>query len=105
MTRRNLKDAREWLKAKNTHFIGCHDWPADEDTNKDSIKIVEELYEKGATKVEVDIYDETDDFACELLVTLPEDESKVRGILCYLGELHADDLTEKDGVAYVVWGD
>lgn len=102
---RNLKDAREWLKASNVHYIGSHDWGGDEDTNKDSIKIVEELFAKGATKVEVDIYDEADDFACELLVTLPDDEQKTKEILCYVGELYADDIAEKDGVVYVVWGD
>lgn len=108
MAKKNLRDAREWLKASNVHYIGNHDWGGDEDTNKDSIKIVDELFAKGATKVEVDIYDEADDFACKMIVTLPTDESKVRGILGCLGELYADSVeveTKKGGRVFVTWGD
>jgi len=104
MTEENLKDARAWLKASNVHYIGSHDWDGDEDTNKDSIKIVEKLYEKGATNVKVNIYNEAD-CACELLITLPEEVEQIIDVFCYIGELHADDVTEKDGVASVVWGD
>lgn len=105
MAKRNLNDARSWLKGSNVHFIGSHDWDGDEDTNKDSIKIVEELFEKGATKVEVDVGNAADDFACELAVTLPEGEEKARDILCYLGGLHADYVGITDGVAYAEWED
>jgi hypothetical protein len=104
MTEGHLKDARSWLKASNAHYIGSHDWVVDEDTNNDSIKIVEKLYEKGATNVKVNIYNE-EDCACELFVTLPGEVEQIINVLCYLGELYADDVTEKDGVVNVVWGD
>ncbi len=99
------KDACTWLREKNTHYIGSRKWGGDEDTNNDSLKIVAKLDQKGASKVEVDIYDKEDDYACSMLVTLPEEVEQIIDVLCYIGELHADEITEKDGVANVIWGD
>lgn len=96
MTGRNLKGAREWLKESDVHYIGSHD--SEEDSSEGSLKIVDELYENGATKVEVDIWDEANDFADILVVTFPEDVEKSIKVLSYLGELFADDVTEKDRV-------
>ena len=104
MPKRNLKDARKWLQESNDHYISNHDWGG---TNKGSIEIVDELFEKGATKVEVDLYDEADVFTCEMAVTLPTDESKVLELLRYLDfEAYADSVeveTKSGGRAFVVW--
>ncbi len=100
-----IRDAREWLNGPLGHTlsIGDSDWcEADEDTHNDSVKIVEELYSMGAVKVEVDTYEGVE-WASVLKVTMPKDKKKDNNILMYLGTLHADEMSEADGVVTVAW--
>jgi len=98
-----IVDAREWLGEEVINSIGDHHWcDAAEDTHDDSVKIVDKLHKLGALKVEVEVY-EDDEWAQTLVVTLPEDEETVRKILTKLGELFADEISERDGVCTVEW--
>jgi hypothetical protein len=97
-------EARTWLKERSTNSIGDHHWcDPDEDTHKDAVGTVEELYTMGATKVEVEVY-EDDEWAQTLYITQPEDDKAAREILAYIaGGFSADDVHEDEGILTVEW--
>jgi len=99
-----IVEAREWLMKGKTFSIGDHDWcSADEDTHDNAVETVKTLYDMGATKVEVEVY-EDNEWAQTLLITLPEDPDASRKIIVHIaGGFMADEVDEEDGVLEVAW--
>ena len=102
--KRRVVEARKWLAENPINSIGNHHWcRPDKDTHEDGTRLVETLYEMGATKVDVEVYG-ADDWAQTLIITMPgSDHDKFSTYVA--GGLYADDVYEKDGILTVEWGD